>query len=128
MKEDEIEDNFFTALLVTLGYMALLLLLIILIPLVGIIVFLTIGAYIAGYKGAKYSVDWRKVGLLAAVIWITFLIIIFFVALTSLPPPLTYDVEIGGWEVALICIPYALSIVFCVAGARARVKGRAVYI
>ncbi len=128
MKEDEIEDNFLKALLVTLGYLALLSLLILIIPLIGLIVFLTFGAYVAGYKGAKYSVDWRKVGLIAAVIWSTVLIILFFLALVSLPPPLTYDIEIGGWEVALLCIPYALSIIFCVAGARARVKGRAIYI
>ena len=53
MKEYEIEENFLKALLVTLGFMALFTLLIF-IPLIGPVLALTFGPYIAGYRGARY--------------------------------------------------------------------------
>lgn len=126
MKEDEIEEDFLKALLVTIGYLALFSLFIF-IPLIGFIIALTIGAYIAGYRGARYSVDWRKLGLLAAVIWSTIFVTVLVLALVSVLP-FKYDIEIGGGEVAIICVPYAFNIVFCVLGARARFKERAVYV
>ena len=128
MKEDEIEENFLKALLVTIGYLALFTLLVF-IPLVGFLLALTFGAYVAGYRGGRYSVDWRRVGLLAAVIWssIVVLMVLWFIA-AFLPAPLKNDIVIGGGEVALICIPFAFNIVFCVLGAKARFKERSVYI
>ena len=127
MKEAEFEENFIKALLITIGYLALFTLFIF-IPLIGFIIALTLGAYVAGYRGARYSVDWRKVGLIAAVIWSTVLVIILFLVMASLPSLLKRDIVIEGWEIAIICIPYAFNIVFCVLGARTRVKERAIYI
>ncbi|UCG69415.1 MAG: hypothetical protein JSV09_16875 [Thermoplasmata archaeon] len=126
MKEDEIEEDFLKALLITVGYMALFSLLIF-IPLIGFIMAFTIGAYVAGYRGGRYSVDWRKVGLLAAIIWSTILVILLILAMVSMVP-FNYDIKIGGWEIAIICIPYILNIIFCVLGARASFKKRAVYL
>lgn len=126
MKEYEIEENFFKALLITIGYLALFSLLVF-IPLVGFILALTFGAYVAGYRGGSYSVSWRLVGLLAAIIWSTvFVILLLLILLASLP--FDYPFVIGGTEVVIICIPYALNIIFCVLGARARFKERAEYL
>ncbi len=128
MEEDEIEENFLKALLITLGYLALFSLLIF-IPLVGFILVITFGAYVAGYRGGRYSVDWRKVGLLAAVIWSTVLVLLFLWILTSvLPGPIQHDIVIGAGEVALICVPFGFNIVFCVLGAKARFKQRGIYV
>ena len=78
-------------------------------------------------SGGRYSVDWRKVGLLAALIWSTILVILLiYVVVPSLP--FDYDIVIGGWEVAILCVPYALNIIFCVSGAKARFKKRAIYV
>jgi hypothetical protein len=126
MKEDEIEEDFLKALLITIGYMALFSLLIF-IPLIGFIMAFTIGAYVAGYRGGRYSVDWRKVGLLAAVIWSTILVLVLILATISLLP-FNFPFRIGAWEIAIICIPYALNIIFCVLGAKASFKQRAFYV
>ena len=126
MKEDEIEEDFLKALLVTIGYLALFTLFIF-IPLIGFIMAFTMGAYIAGYRGGRYSVDWRKVGLLAAIIWSTILAIILILILLA-AMPFNLPVKIGGWEVALICVLYALNIIFCVWGAKARFNKRTVYV
>jgi hypothetical protein len=128
MKEDEIEENFIKALLVTIGYLTLLTLLVF-IPLVGWILALTFGAYVAGYRGGRYSVDWRRVGLLAAVIWSTVIVLLILWGIISfLPMPLKHDLVIGGIEIAIICVPFAFNIVFCVLGAKARFKERSIYI
>jgi hypothetical protein len=126
MEEEEIEDNFFKAILVTTGYLAFFTLLIF-IPLIGFVLAFTIGPYIAGYRGGRYSVDWRKVGLLSAVIWSTILVIILILIAVSVFP-FNYDITIGGGEVVLICIPFALNIIFCVLGAKARFEKKAVYV
>jgi hypothetical protein len=126
MKEYEIEENFLKALLVTLAFMALFTLLIF-IPLIGPVLALTFGPYIAGYRGARYSVAWRLLGLISAIIWSTVFVLIFlFVALAALP--FSYPITIGGFEIAILCIPYILNIIFCVLGARARFIERAVYV
>ncbi|MEE9150295.1 MAG: hypothetical protein V3U20_00485 [Thermoplasmata archaeon] len=126
MKEDEIEENFIKALLVTIGYLALFSLLIF-IPPIGFLMAFTIGAYVAGYRGGRHSVDWRKVGLLAAVIWSTILAILLVLVMVS-ALPFNYDIKIGGWEIVIISIPYALNIIFCVLGAKARFEKRTVYV
>lgn len=126
MKEDEIEEDFLKAILVTIGYLALFTLFIF-IPLIGFIMAFTMGAYIAGYRGGRYSVDWRKVGLLAAIIWSTILVILLVLILLA-AMPFNYPFKIGGWEVAIICVLYALNIIFCVLGAKARFKKRTVYV
>lgn len=123
---DEPEENFIKALLITIGYMALFSLFIF-IPLIGFMIAITLGAYVAGYRGGNYSVDWRKVGLLAGVIWST-IFILLFILIVMAALPFSYDITIGGWEIFLICIPYASNILFCVLGARARFKERAEYI
>ncbi|NIN91568.1 hypothetical protein GTO36_00925, partial [bacterium] len=102
MKEDEIEEDFLKALLVTIGYLALFTLFIF-IPLIGFIMAFTMGAYIAGYRGGRYSVDWRMVGLLAAIIWSTILAIIMVLILVA-AMPFDFPVKIGGWEVTIICV------------------------
>jgi hypothetical protein len=126
MEEDEIEENFFKALLVTIGYLALFTLLIF-IPLVGFVMAFTIGSYIAGYRGGRYSVDWRKVGLFAAVIW-SIILVIIFILLVGIVSPFSYDIKIGGWEVVFICLLLALNIIFCVLGAKARFEKKVVYV
>ncbi len=126
MKQDEVEDDFLKALLISIGYMALFSLFIF-IPLIGFIIAISLGAYVAGYRGAKYSVNWRKLGLIAALIWSTiFVFIVLFIVMPALP--FNFDVKIGGLEIAIICIPYASNIVFCVLGARAKFVERAVYV
>ena len=116
----ESEEDLLKAVLVTIGYMALFTLFIF-IPLIGFVIAISLGAYWAGYKGANYSVDWRKLGIIAAVIWSTIFIMIFlFLVIPSLP--FDYDIKIGGWEIAIICIPYASNMLFCVLGARTRFK------
>ncbi len=123
---EESEDDFLKALLVTLGYMALFTLFVF-IPLIGFVIAVTLGAYVAGYRGGNYSVNWRYVSIFATVIWSTiFIMIILFIVIPSLP--FNYDLKIGGWEIAIICAPYACNMIFCVLGARARFKERAVYI
>jgi hypothetical protein len=122
----ESEEDFLKALLVTIGYMALFTLFIF-IPLIGFVIAVSLGAYWAGYKGGNYSVDWRKLGIIAAVIWSTIFVMIFLFLVIPLLP-FDYDIQIGGWEIAIICIPYASNMLFCVLGARARFKERAVYI
>jgi len=122
MKEEVIEDDFFKGFLVTLGYLALLSLLIF-IPGIGFIIVPTIGAYVAGYRGGRYSGEWKKVSIIAAIIWSTiYLILIIWIGISMFP--LGYDIEIGTGEIALISISYALFIIFCLLGARARFKER----
>jgi hypothetical protein len=126
MRESDIEENFTKALLITIGYMALLTLLIF-IPLIGPVLALTFGPYIAGYSGGRYSVAWRLLGLTAAIIWSSIFVLIFlFITLEALP--FSYPLQIGGFEIAIICIPYILNIIFCVLGARAKFIERAVYV
>jgi hypothetical protein len=125
MRTDEVEEDFLKAILVTIGYMALFSLFIF-IPLIGFVIAISLGAYIAGYRGAKYSVNWRKMGLIAALIWSTIFVVICLIIVVALP--FNFDITIGGLEIAIICIPYASNIIFCVLGARARFKERAVYV
>ncbi|UCE74318.1 MAG: hypothetical protein JSV56_01070 [Methanomassiliicoccales archaeon] len=126
MKGEDIEEDFVRSLLVTLGYLALFSLFIF-IPLIGFIIAMTLGAYVAGYRGGKYSVEWRKVPILSAAIWSTIIaVLVIFVIIPILPTD--YDLFIGGWEIAIICVPYALNIIFCTLGARAKFKEKAVYI
>jgi hypothetical protein len=126
MRPDEEDENFTKALLISIGYMALFTLFVF-IPLVGFVIAISLGAYVAGYRGANYSVNWRKIGLLAGLIWSTIFIMIFLLIGMALLP-LDNDIEIGGAEIMIICIPYAANILFCALGARARFKERAVYI
>ena len=127
IKEDEIEDNFFKALLITLGLLALFSLFIF-IPLVGWFIAATWGAYYASYRGARYSVNWRILGLVAAAIWATVIAIIAIIIINSIQLPFISDIYIGASEIALICTLYILYIVFCVLGARARFQERAEYV
>lgn len=122
MKEEVIEDDFFKAFLVTLGYLALLSLLIF-IPGIGFIMAPTIGAYVAGYRGGRYSGEWKKVSIIAAIIWSS-IFVILMIWIGSSIFPLGYDIKIGIAEITLICIPYVLFIIFCLLGARARFKER----
>ncbi|UCF07385.1 MAG: hypothetical protein JSW28_06945 [Thermoplasmata archaeon] len=127
VREDEIEEDFFKALIVTLGFLALFSLFIF-IPLIGWFIAATFGAYFAGYRGARYSVNWRVLGLIAALIWATVLAVIAIIIISTLPLPVISDIYIGGWEIALICTLYILYILFCVLGARARFMEKAVYV
>jgi hypothetical protein len=126
MKSENIEDDFLKALLVTLAYFALFSILI-LIPLVGFVIAFTLGAYVAGYRGTKYSVDWKKIALLSSIIWSTILILITIFWIIPILP-FRYDLVIGGWEIAIIIFAFILNIVFCLLGARARFKEKAVYL
>jgi hypothetical protein len=124
MKSENFEDDFIKALLVTLAYFALFTLFIF-IPLVGFVIAFTLGAYIAGYRGSRYSVDWKKIAIFGAIIWSTILLlVILFLVLPSLP--FSYDLIIGGWEMVLIAFLYIMNTIFCLMGARARFKERAV--
>lgn len=127
MQEDEIEENFPKALLVTIGILALFSLFIF-IPLIGWVIAATFGAYISGYRGARYSVNWRFLGLTAAIIWATVMIILTIIAINSISLPFISAVEIGAAEIAIICTVYILYILFCVMGARARFQLRAEYV
>ena len=127
MQEDEVEENFFKGLGVTIGFLALFSLFI-LIPFLGPFIAATYGAYFAGYRGARYSVDWRKLGLAASAIWATVLVIVAIIIIDSIPLPFISDFEIGAAEIAIICIIYILFIVFCALGARARFQERAEYL
>lgn len=124
MKSENFEDDFIKALLVTLGYFALFTLFIF-IPLVGFVMAFTLGAYIAGYRGSKYSVDWKKIAILGAIIWSTLLIIVILFWVIPILP-FNYDMVIGGWEIVLITFLYIINTIFCLMGARARFKERAV--
>jgi hypothetical protein len=126
MKSDNYEDDFVKALLVTLAYFALFSILI-LIPLIGFVIAFTLGAYIAGYRGTKYSVDWKKIAIIGSIIWSTILILITIFWIIPILP-FRYDLEVGGWEIVVISFPFTLNIIFCLLGARARFKEKAVYL
>jgi uncharacterized protein YacL len=126
MNKNEFEDDFGKALLITTGYLALFSLFI-LIPLIGFVIAFTLGAYIAGYRGSKYSIEWKKIALFAPIIWTSILIsLVIFLIIPSLP--FNYPLEIGGLEILLIIIQYAMTIIFCAMGARARFKQQAEYL
>ena len=126
MDRNEFEDDFGKALLITTGYLALFSLFI-LIPLIGFIIAFSLGAYIAGYRGSKYSIEWKKIALFAPLIWTSILIsIVIFLIIPRLP--FNYDLYIGGTEIVLIIIPYVMTIIFCAMGARARFKEQAEYL
>ena len=127
MQEDEIEENFLKGLAVTIGFLALFSLFI-LIPFLGPFIAATYGAYFAGYRGARYSVDWRKLGLSASVIWATVLIIVAIIIIDNIPLRFISEIHLGAAEIAIICIIYILFIVFCALGARARFQERAEYV
>jgi hypothetical protein len=126
MKQNEFEDDFGKALLITTGYLALFSLFI-LIPLIGFVIAFSLGAYIAGYRGSKYSIEWKKIALFAPIIWTSVLIsLVIFLIIPRLP--FNYDLHIGGLEIVLIIIPYVMTIIFCAMGARARFKEQAEYL
>lgn len=127
MQEDEIEENFLKGLAVTIGFLALFSLFI-LIPFLGPFIAATYGAYVAGYRGARYSVDWRKLGLAAATIWATALILLAILIIDSIPLPFISEIEIGPAEITILLIIYILFIVFCALGARTRFQQRAEYL
>lgn len=126
MDKNEFEDDFGKALLITTGYLALFSLFI-LIPLIGFVIAFTLGAYIAGYRGSRYSIEWKKIAVFAPIIWISTLIsIVIFLIIPRLP--FTYELVIGGLEIVMVIIPYAMTMIFCAMGARARVKEQAEYL
>jgi len=126
MDRNEFEDDFGKALLITTGYLALFSLFI-LIPLIGFVIAFTLGAYIAGYRGSKYSIEWKKIALLAPIIWTSIMVsIMIFLIIPRLP--FSYDLYIGGTEIVIIIIPYVMTIIFCAMGARARFKEQAEYL
>ena len=126
MNKNEFEDNFGKALLITTGYLALFSLLIF-IPLIGFVIAFSAGAYIAGYRGVKYSIEWKKIALIPPIIWTSVLVsIVLFLIIPRIP--FSYDLFIGGREILIIILPYAMSIIFCTMGARARFKEQAEYL
>jgi len=127
MQEDEIEENFLKGLAVTIGFLALFSLFIF-IPFLGPFIAATYGAYIAGYRGARYSVDWRKLGLGASLIWATVVIVVAIIVIDNIPLPFISEIEIGAAEIAILCTIYILFIVFCALGARTRFQQRAEYL
>lgn len=113
-------DDFLKGLLVTLGYYALFSLLIF-IPLVGFLLIATFGAYLAGQRGGRYVSDWALLGLIAAIIWTTMiLVILLYILITVMSRMVEYPFVIGGFEVAIIFMAYALNILFCVMGTKSR--------
>jgi hypothetical protein len=126
MNKNEFEDDFGKALLITTGYLALFSLFIF-IPLIGFVIAFSLGAFIAGYRGSKYSIEWKKIALFAPIIWTTILIsIVIFLIIPRFP--FSYELYIGGLEIAIMIIPYAMTIIFCAMGARARFKEQAEYL
>ncbi len=117
-------DNFLKGLLITLGYYALFSLLI-LVPLIGFLLIATIGAYMAGQRGGRYVSDWALLGLIAAVIWTTLiLVILLYIIVTVMSTMVEYPFVIGGFEIAIIFTAYALNILFCVMGTKAGVENK----
>jgi hypothetical protein len=126
MQKEQLEDDIVRSLLVTVGYLALFTLFIF-IPLIGFVMVFTLGAYIAGYRGGRYSVEWKKVAFPASIIWSTiFVILVVVLILPALP--FAFDIAIGGNEIMLIILVYLFNIVFCALGARARFKEKAEYL
>ena len=126
MDKDEFEDNFGKALLITTGYLALFSLLIF-IPLIGFVIAFSVGAYIAGYRGVRYSIEWKKIAIIPPIIWTS--VIVMMVIFLVIPRfPFNYDIYIGGMEILILMVPYAMSIIFCTMGARARFKEQAEYL
>jgi hypothetical protein len=126
MTKDEFEDNFGKALLITTGYLALFSLLIF-IPLIGFVIAFSVGAYTAGYRGVRYSIEWKKIAIIPPIIWSSiFVLIILILVLPRFP--FAFDLFIGVGEILIIIVPYVMSIIFCTMGARTRFKEQAVYL
>lgn len=117
-------DGFLKGLLVTLGYYALFSLLIF-IPLIGFLLIATLGAYMAGQRGGRYISDWALLGLIAAVIWTTVIVVtLLYIIITFMSGMVEYPFVIGGFEIAIIIMAYALNILFCVMGTKAGVGNK----
>jgi hypothetical protein len=126
MAKNEFEDNFGKAILITTGYLALFSLLIF-VPLIGFIIAFSVGAYIAGYRGVRYSIEWKKIGIIPPIIWASVIVSIILFLVVPLFP-FGYDLVIGGLEILIILVPYTMGIIFCLMGARARFKEQAEYL
>jgi len=126
MEKEVVEDDFLRAFLVTLGYMALFTLFLF-IPLIGFVLAFTLGPYIAGYRGGRYTVEWKKAAFGASFLWTSILIIIIiFLVLPMFP--MGFELKIGGQEMLIIALVYAVNILFCAFGAMTRFKERATYV
>jgi hypothetical protein len=81
----------------------------------------------AGQRGGRYVSDWALLGLIAAVIWTTVIIVILlYILVTVMSVMVEYPFIIGGFEIAIILMAYALNILFCVMGTKAGVANKAI--
>ena len=115
-------EDFLKGFVVTFFYFIVLMALIFIPPSpLGIALAITIGPFVAGYKGGHYTLNWKWLGLLAAVIWssLQLMLILYLAEMFSYYG----EAVVGTLEMALILFLFLFNIVFCTIGAKVGSEG-----
>jgi len=112
---DEEVENFLKAFGLTMGLLALGMALLFVPPtLLGGILAITVGPYIAGYYGGKHTRDWHWLGILSGLIWASGEVIIIITLADTLS--IQGTVTIGKVEGLIIIGLYIFNVMFCTIG------------
>lgn len=109
--------DFLKGFAITIGFFAASTLLVLIPPtFLGGVLALTVGPYIAGYKGGHHVLSWAWLGILSGVIWTSVQVMAIVTAASYFS--IYGAAEIGGFEALLVFLLFIFNISFCTIGAK----------